>query len=110
MKRNWTKEEIKAIKLSLEHWYENLMMLQLNKLSNNDPIYGVYKSASFCALCDLYLETDECECCPLFTIGQYCGGYDSAWYKASYAINNLDFKNKIKETCNMINVLESLLD
>lgn len=111
MNHNWNEQQIEAIKDSIEHWHENLMMLQLNKLSRSCLVQDILIYANDCALCYLYLVNEgSCIDCPLSKIGQRCDRGDDVWSKAKLAILHLNFEKKFEATANMINVLESLLD
>lgn len=114
MKRKWDKQRTEAIKASIEHWYENLMMLQLNYLSEQDLNENIYILGDNCALCTVCSES-HCFYCPLSITGQKCNDKDSAWYWVyrELELNNLyviKYKNLFKAITNMINTLESLLD
>jgi hypothetical protein len=48
------KETAQALEKSIEHWYENLQMLELNYLSGYNLGFDIYTESGKCALCGLF--------------------------------------------------------
>lgn len=117
MNHNWTEKQIKAINASIEHWHENLMILQLNYLSGEELNKDFGMLGCDCALCTLHFKKG-CYYCPLHITGNDCNYYDSAWRMIFDQLNSMNIFNSVKEdyhclfkaTANMINTLEGLLD
>lgn len=118
MEHKWSQRQTKAIKDSIKHWHENLMILQLNYLADDPLMREISIGGQNCSLCNFnYIKNDSCESCPLSIIGQDCGAMGSAWSTISYQMRGSEsisiglYYNKLfKSFANMINVLESLLN
>lgn len=107
-----SKKNQKLLKECIDHWFENLMMLQLNHLSKHDNLTDdVHIYGDYCAFCYEYWNVDKmtCDGCPIsertgeqdchgspyYEVRKfYCGSYEDL-YKA--IANQLNFLMSLEE-------------
>ena len=104
----------KAIKQSIVHWQENLMILQLNYLSKEELQEDIRIMGGDCPLCKLF---DVCTDCPICKSSGCFHCYCTPWEEvrgllqysfAAYSTKTY-YEKLFKAISNEINFLEGLL-
>ena len=118
-----TKSQEKLKQKCIDHWFENLMMLQLNYLSGHEDLgEDVYVTGDGCPFCQRYGEEqriDEqfdwtgCNGCPIseMTKEEDCGGtpwYDVHYFFDSFGVPRSVYKNLFKAIGKEIDFLIAL--
>lgn len=109
-----SKKNQNLLKKCLDHWYENLMMLQLNHLSDYEPLHEeISLRGSDCAFCQEYHNVtgkSVCLKCPIKKkTGQTtCDG--TPYYNIRSVLEYGYYEVLFKAIADEINFLESLKD
>lgn len=114
-----TKKNQRLLKKCLDHWYENLMMLQLNFLSENEILNeDISVKGRDCAFCREYHQAfnenpsiEGCEGCPISEKTEQTTCDDTPYGDAHFYIEwNTSYEAMFQAIADEINFLESLKD
>ena len=110
-----TKTDIILLEESIEHWFENLMMLQLNNFSKHNLIGDVFIYGDDCPLCHEYYFDSDCEKCPIAEKVNAIGCRKTHWLKVKnlyvhnlYVLNDNDYEKLFEAITNQLNFLIEL--
>lgn len=113
-----TKKNEKLLKKCLDHWYENLMMLQLNFLSDHEFLdENISIKGRDCAFCNAYHQVHTpngkigCVGCPIMEKTGNGACCDTPYGDVSDAFAlKVSYEDMFKAITDEINFLESLKD
>ena len=92
-----SKKNQKLLKECVEHWFENLMMLQLNYLSNEKFLTeNICTNSSGCSFCKTHLDYGDCTGCPIKQKSGMNGCLDTPYVEV-YHCNNRVYHNRDQE-------------